>query len=78
MNVFDAVLLALRQVWAQKLKSFFTLLGVIVGVTFLISVFAVVEGMNRYVEDDFAGSISAGCVAAAADVATQREPCRSG
>jgi putative ABC transport system permease protein len=57
LNVFDAVLLALRQVWAQKLKSFFTLLGVIVGVTFLISVFAVVEGMNRYMEDDFAGSI---------------------
>ena len=57
MNVFDAILLALRQVWAQKLKSFFTLLGVIVGVTFLISVIAVVEGMNRYVEQDFAGSI---------------------
>jgi putative ABC transport system permease protein len=57
LNVFDAVLLALRTVWAQKLKSFFTLLGVIVGVTFLISVFAVVEGMNRYVQDDFAGSI---------------------
>ncbi len=57
MNVFDAIVLALRQVWAQKLKSFFTLLGVIVGVTFLISVIAVVEGMNRYVQEDFAGSI---------------------
>ncbi len=57
MNVLDAVVLALRQVWAQKLKSFFTLLGVIVGVTFLISVVAVVEGMNRYVQQDFAGSI---------------------
>jgi putative ABC transport system permease protein len=57
LNIFDAVILALRQIWAQKLKSFFTLLGVIVGVTFLISVFAVVEGMNRYMEDDFAGSI---------------------
>jgi putative ABC transport system permease protein len=57
LNVFDAIFLALRQIWGQKLKSFFTLLGVIVGVTFLISVIAVVEGMNRYVEDDFAGSI---------------------
>ncbi|KPK78527.1 MAG: hypothetical protein AMS25_14890 [Gemmatimonas sp. SM23_52] len=57
MNVFDAMILALRQVWAQKLKSFFTLLGVIVGVMFLISVIAVVEGMNRYVEEDFASSI---------------------
>ena len=57
MNILESVRLALRQVWAQKLKSFFTLLGVIVGVSFLISVIAVVEGMNRYVEDDFAGSI---------------------
>jgi putative ABC transport system permease protein len=56
-NVFDAIILALRQVWTQKLKSFFTLLGVIVGVMFLISVIAVVEGMNRYVEEDFASSI---------------------
>lgn len=57
MNIFESIRLALRQVWAQKLKSFFTILGVIVGVTFLISVIAVVEGMNRYVEEDFAGSI---------------------
>ncbi len=57
MNVLDSVVLALRTVWAQKLKSFFTLLGVIVGVTFLIAVVAVVEGMNRYVQEDFAGSI---------------------
>ncbi len=57
MKILDSIVLALRQVWAQKLKSFFTLLGVIVGVTFLISVFAVVEGMNRYMQDDFAGSI---------------------
>ncbi len=57
MNVFDSIRIALQTVWAQKLKSFFTILGVIVGVTFLISVFAVVEGMNRYMEDDFAGSI---------------------
>jgi putative ABC transport system permease protein len=56
-KILDSIVLALRQVWAQKLKSFFTLLGVIVGVTFLISVFAVVEGMNRYMQDDFAGSI---------------------
>jgi putative ABC transport system permease protein len=57
LKIFDAIILALKTVWAQKLKSFFTLLGVIVGVTFLISVVAVVEGMNRYVQDDFAGSI---------------------
>ncbi len=57
MNLIEAVRLALQQIWAQKMKSFFTLLGVIIGVTFLVAVVAVVEGMNRYVEEDFAGSI---------------------
>lgn len=57
MNPFEGILLALQQVWAHKLKSAFTLLGVVIGVTFLIAVITVVEGMNRYVQDDLAGSI---------------------
>jgi putative ABC transport system permease protein len=55
MPYFEAIRLALAQLRAQKLKSFFTLLGVIVGVTFLIAVVSIVEGMGRYVEDDFLG-----------------------
>jgi len=53
----EGIVLALQQVWAHKLKSAFTLLGVVIGVTFLIAVITVVEGMNRYVQDDLAGSI---------------------
>jgi putative ABC transport system permease protein len=55
MPFLEAVRLALSQIRVQKLKSFFTLLGVTIGVMFLIAVVAVVEGMGRYVEDDFAG-----------------------
>jgi putative ABC transport system permease protein len=51
----DAVRLALSQIRVQKLKSVFTLLGVTVGVMFLIAVVSVVNGMARYVEQDFAG-----------------------
>jgi len=57
MNPLEGIVLALQQVWAHKLKSAFTLLGVVIGVTFLIAVITVVEGMNRYVQDDLAGSI---------------------
>src|SRR5687767_15390716 len=39
---------------AQKLKSFFGVLGVIIGVMFLITVVSVVEGLNTYMEEDFA------------------------
>ncbi|MFW6089446.1 MAG: ABC transporter permease, partial [Gemmatimonadota bacterium] len=57
MSPLEGVRLALQQVWAHKLKSAFTLLGVVIGVTFLIAVITIVEGMNRYVEEDVAGSL---------------------
>ena len=55
MPFFEAVRIALAQIRAQRLKSFFTLLGVMIGVMFLIAVVSVVEGMAKYVEQDFAG-----------------------
>lgn len=42
--------MALHSIWAQKLKSFFSLIGVLIGVTFLIAVVSIVQGMNVYVE----------------------------
>lgn len=55
MPIWDAVRLALQMIWAQKMKSIFSVIGVFVGVTFLIAVVTVVEGMNSYMRDDFAG-----------------------
>ena len=57
MPILDAIRLALAQLRVQKLKSFFTLLGVMIGVMFLIAVVSIVEGMGRYMEDDFAGRL---------------------
>ena len=54
---FDAVRLALATIRAQKLKSSFTLLGVTIGVMFLIAVVSIVEGMSKYMEEDFAGRL---------------------
>jgi putative ABC transport system permease protein len=56
-KLLDAVRLALYQLRVQKLKSFFTLLGVMIGVMFLIAVVSIVEGMGRYVEEDFASRL---------------------
>ena len=47
----------LPQIRVQKLKSFFTLLGVVIGVMFLIAVVSIVEGMSRYMEEDLVGKI---------------------
>ena len=54
MPVFEAVRMALGTIRTQKLKSFFSLLGVLIGVSFLIAVVSIIEGMNVYMEDQFA------------------------
>jgi len=54
MRILEGIRLALAQIRAQKLKSFFALIGVFIGVMFLVTVVSVVEGMNRYMEEDFA------------------------
>ncbi len=57
MSFLEAVRLAFHQIRVQKLKSGFTLLGVMIGVMFLIAVVSIVEGMSKYVEEDFAGRL---------------------
>jgi putative ABC transport system permease protein len=57
--LLEAVRLALSTIRVQKLKSFFTILGVTIGVMFLIIVVSIVGGMNRYMRDDLVGKIMA-------------------
>ena len=57
MPFIEAIRLALAQIRVQKLKSFFTLLGVTIGVMFLIAVVSIVEGMSSYMEHDFVGKL---------------------
>ena len=49
--------LAVQAILAHKLRSFFTLLGVIVSVGFLVATVAVIQGMNAYVTENLAGAI---------------------
>jgi putative ABC transport system permease protein len=57
MNLLEGVRLALSTIRTNKLRAFFTVLGTVVGVTFLIAVITLIEGMNSYVEKEFKGAI---------------------
>jgi putative ABC transport system permease protein len=57
MQLREGVTLAMQQIRAEKLKSFFALIGVIIGVTFLLVLVSVVEGMDRYIREDFSSAI---------------------
>ena len=57
MTFADVVFTALSQLRENKLRSFFTLLGIIVSVTFLVAVVAIIQGMNSYVSNNLAGAL---------------------
>jgi len=57
MRHVDVVTTALEQIRVNKLRSFFTLLGIIVSVAFLVAVVAIISGMNAYVKENLAGAL---------------------
>jgi putative ABC transport system permease protein len=54
MNIFESIKLAVDAIWAHKLRSFLTLLGVIFGVATVIVVVSLIEGFNKYVDEKIA------------------------
>ncbi len=57
MPVREAFRLALQSILTSKLRSFFTLLGIIVSVGFLVAVVAIIQGMNAYVKENITGAV---------------------
>lgn len=55
MNFSETLKLALSAIWAHKLRSFLTLLGMIIGVTAFMVVLSLLQGFNSYVDEKIAG-----------------------
>jgi putative ABC transport system permease protein len=51
MNISEAIKIALLSLWANKLRSALTLLGVVIGVAAVIAVVTFVNGINSYVAE---------------------------
>src|SRR5262249_54743060 len=48
MNIAEAIKIAFQSLWANKLRSVLTLLGVVIGVAAVIAVVTFVNGINGY------------------------------
>ncbi|MGA9837381.1 MAG: ABC transporter permease [Gemmatimonadaceae bacterium] len=57
MRFADVLLTAFTQIRVSKLRSFFTLLGIVVSVAFLVAVVAIIQGMNAYVKENIADNM---------------------
>ncbi len=55
MNFTETLKLALAAIWSHKLRSFLTLLGMIIAVAAFMLVLSVLQGFNAYVDEKIAG-----------------------
>ena len=58
-QVIDSIAIALQAIWANKLRSFMTVLGNIVAVTSIVTVVTLIQGMNGMVADAIISDIGA-------------------
>lgn len=47
--ISESVAMAMRSFWSNKLRTFLTLLGIIIGVLTIIAVVSIIQGLNNYV-----------------------------
>ncbi len=53
-DVSESVSMAMGSLWSNKLRTFLTLLGIIIGVLTIIAVVSIIQGLNNYVYTQFA------------------------
>jgi putative ABC transport system permease protein len=58
-QILDSIVIALQAIWANKLRSFMTVLGNIVAVTSIVTVVTLIQGMNGMVADAIISDIGA-------------------
>ena len=55
MKILEILKVAIGAIWAHKLRSALTLLGMIVGVTAFVTVVSLIQGFNVYIDEKIAG-----------------------
>ncbi|QFJ55423.1 ABC transporter permease [Pseudobutyrivibrio xylanivorans] len=54
--MFENVRLAFRGIWTHKLRSFLTMLGIIIGIAAIIAIVSTIEGTNQRIKENLIGS----------------------
>jgi putative ABC transport system permease protein len=54
-KLIETLKLAIAAIWAHKLRSALTLLGMIIGVTAFVVVVSLINGFNKYIDEKIAG-----------------------
>ena len=54
--MFESISLAFRGIWSHKLRSFLTMLGIIIGIASIITIISTIKGTNEQIKETLIGS----------------------
>ncbi len=54
--MFENILLSLRGIWNHKMRSFLTMLGIIIGIAAIIAIVSTIKGTNEQIKNNLIGS----------------------
>ena len=54
--MLENIRLSFRGIWSHKLRSFLTMLGIIIGIAAIIAIVSTIEGTNEQIKQNLVGS----------------------
>lgn len=54
--MFENIRLSFQGIWSHKLRSFLTMLGIIIGIAAIIAIVSTIKGTNKQIEENLIGS----------------------
>ena len=54
--MFENISLAFQGIWSHKMRSFLTMLGIIIGIGSIISIVSTIKGTNEQIKQNLIGS----------------------
>ena len=54
--MLENIRLSLQGIWSHKMRSFLTMLGIIIGIASIISIVSTIQGTNEQIKENLIGS----------------------
>lgn len=54
--MLENIRLSFRGIWSHKMRSFLTMLGIIIGIAAIIAIVSTIQGTNEQIEKNLIGS----------------------
>ena len=54
--MLENVRLSFQGIWSHKMRSFLTMLGIIIGIASIISIFSTIKGTNEQIKQNMIGA----------------------